>query len=307
MMERVFRSAGFKPEETLIYHNTLDLFPFYASYKSAGYRQVARSGGNDIFFMDRTSGAFIDAVNQLDFLIVNSVFSLRRSAELGIEEKRLRVIKGGCEAAPDQTPALELADDRPVILNCGRLVDFKGLEDALHALAEVKRQGLSFLFVIVGEGELEKDLRNLAGELGLADDVCFYGKVSPLMVQGFYKHSALYLSTSKDVMRESKGRRYLHTETMGRSICEAQANGVPLVATDAGGVPEMLQDGTTGLLVPQGDVGAIAGAVGQLLADEPLRRRMGDKAREFAETEFGWDRVVSQSIDLVASIKLDEK
>ncbi|TCK03061.1 glycosyltransferase family 4 protein [Marinobacterium mangrovicola] len=308
VIEKMLRGTGFDPAETLIYHNTLDLYPFYEHFRAQGYAQVARSGGNDIFFMEKTARErLVAGINQLDYLIVNSNFSLGRSAELGIDKQRMTVIKGGCEPAPEQTPEIDLADDRPVLLTCGRLVDFKGLEDALHALALVKQEGLSFRFVIVGEGELRPELESLSSRLGLEDDVCFYGKVAPAMVQSFYKRSALYLSTSKDIQKESKGVSYLHTETMGRSICEAQANAVPVVATDAGGVPEMLQPNKTGLLVPQGNVQAIADAVCQLLGDTELRHQMGIAARQFAQTDFGWGRVVGQSIDVIRRIKGDDE
>jgi glycosyltransferase involved in cell wall biosynthesis len=93
----------------------------------------------------------------------------------------------------------------------------------------------------------------------------------------------------RDVLR----RAWVHVltspkEGWGISNLEAAACGTPSVASDSPGLRESVRDGETGILVPHGDVVALADALGSLLRDEELRSRMGRQARAFAES-FSWD------------------
>jgi glycosyltransferase involved in cell wall biosynthesis len=92
----------------------------------------------------------------------------------------------------------------------------------------------------------------------------------------------------EDAKRDLLRRAWLHVltsakEGWGISNLEAAACGTPSVASDAPGLRESVQDGRTGVLVPHGDVGALAEAIGGLLRDHDLRERMGRQARAFSE------------------------
>lgn len=302
-------SLGFDSRETVIFHNSLDLHPHYCELQKAGYAQVARSGGNDIFFMQGDQGedkAFQRHVACLDRFFVNSQYSYRRTCEVGVPASLLEVVKGGCEIPPvlkNRVAQLGLPADRPIIITCGRLVDFKGVEDALDALALLKQRGERFFYLIVGDGEDRSSLQERAARLGLQDDCRFYGKVSPDDIYGLYQCADVYLSTSKSIVRTREQRSYVHTETMGRSICEAQANGVPVVTTDAGGAPEMVKDGVTGIVVPEGDVANIADAVHQLLSDKARRDTYARAALAFATRELSWETVFSRYVDALERVR----
>jgi phosphatidylinositol alpha-1,6-mannosyltransferase len=92
----------------------------------------------------------------------------------------------------------------------------------------------------------------------------------------------------------------INVEGFGISFVEAAASGVPSVAGDSGGVRSAVLDGDTGFVVPPEDVAQAAGAVGRLLGDEALRRRMGAAARAASLQLFNWDRVVRDTIDFAA-------
>ncbi len=307
-LQKLLVGLGYEPSETVIYHNSLDLYKSYGQLRKAGYGQVARSGGNDLSFLQKSSSnenEFCDALSKLDRLFVNSNYSFSRAVEVGVPASVLEVVKGGCEIQSNRMVdrvVLGLPDDRPIILTCGRLVDFKGIEDALDALFRVVQQGFNPLFVLVGQGVLEEKLKQQAQRLGVEQYCRFVGKVDPSRVVDYYNVSDIYLSTSKDVERVMNGFRYIHTETMGRSICEAQGRGLPVVATDAGGASEMVVDGVSGMVVPQADAEAISGALIELLQDNSKRKTMSDASWNHAKQELSWKAVLSQYCRVIADI-----
>jgi glycosyltransferase involved in cell wall biosynthesis len=87
------------------------------------------------------------------------------------------------------------------------------------------------------------------------------------------------------------------SEGMPMSILEAMAAGLPVVASAVGGIPEIVRDGETGLLVPPGDADALAAALGRLLDDDGLRRRLGAAGRERALDEFDVVRFGDAHVD----------
>jgi glycosyltransferase involved in cell wall biosynthesis len=87
---------------------------------------------------------------------------------------------------------------------------------------------------------------------------------------------------------------------------EAMACGVPLVATTGGALPEVVgRDGATGLLVPPGDPSALAGAIGRLLDDADLRRRVGDAGRRRVLDRFTWQATARATVEQYRAVLAD--
>src|SRR5690606_15526327 len=84
---------------------------------------------------------------------------------------------------------------------------------------------------------------------------------------------------------------------------EALANGIPLVGFDIGGIREYLIDGSTGLLVPYGDIKRLAAAVSQLLVDVELRRQMGANGRVYVQANFGRESFLGNWEYLLQEVK----
>lgn len=184
-----------------------------------------------------------------------------------------------------------------VLLFVGRLAPIKGLETLLRALAAARADGLRGaplrLLVVGGDRDESGDgegarLGRLAHELGLAGCVEFRGPQPQDALPDFYAAADLCLMPS------------LH-ESFGMVALEAMACGVPVVASRVGGLSTTVQDGVTGLLVPEGDVAALARGIAALLADEPRRRAMGRRAREWA-SRFAWPTVARALAELYAEV-----
>src|SRR5581483_11978859 len=139
-------------------------------------------------------------------------------------------------------------------------------------------------------GRLEK----LARQRQVADRVRFLDAVPEADLPALYNLAAVYVAASRRAGA-------LGVEGFGIAIVEAAACGVPVVAGNAGGVPDAVRDGETGLLVPPGDA-AVAAAIGRLLGDGELRRRLAHNGRRAVETYYNWDRVVRDLRDVERAV-----
>ncbi|WP_298817082.1 glycosyltransferase family 4 protein [Chloroflexus sp.] len=180
---------------------------------------------------------------------------------------------------PDSTfrERLGLPADAPLLLFVGRLQPWKGVETAIRALPHIPRA----ILLIAGDGEDRSRLAAIAAELGLSARVRFLGSVPRWQLPGLYASVDLLVATS------------YASETFGIGPVEAQACGLPVVATRFGGFPEVVADGQTGLLVPPRDPVALAAAINTLLADPNRRAAMAAAAPVWA-AQFAWPAVVDR-------------
>jgi len=176
---------------------------------------------------------------------------------------------------------------QPRAVYIGALSGPKGLDVLLKAWRDVVAQVPDARLCLVGEGPLERELRDLARRLGIAESVSFEGGLASGGVRAALDRSSLLVLPSR-------------SEGMPRVVLEALSRARPVVASRIGGIPEMIQHGKTGLLLPPGDAHALAEALGELLRDRERLRRMGDEGRRFvarrdpaAAYEAGVDRLAA--------------
>lgn len=172
---------------------------------------------------------------------------------------------------------LGLRDDDPVIGTVAVLRPEKRLDLVLRALAQLSEELPRVALVVAGEGPERPLLERLATELGVAERVHLLGHRTdvPDVLAGI------------DVAVSASER-----EGSPLAVMEYMEAGVPVVATRVGGLPDLIDDGVHGRLVPSGDAGALAGALGELLRHPDARRAMGERARERRRAEFDLDVVV---------------
>ncbi len=169
----------------------------------------------------------------------------------------------------------------PTFLYVGRLKRYKGIDKVLRAVASVRTQGRDVGLQIVGRGDDTERLKRIAKQLDLGEAVQFLGFV------GEEEKRRLLRRTWAVVFPSVK-------EGWGIVNVEAAACGTPAVASDSPGLRESVINGETGLLVPHGDVAALADALTRLSTDRALVESLGHAARGFAET-LSWDRAVNQT------------
>jgi len=223
-------------------------------------------------------------MRRFDHLIAVSHATKGEMVAAGVPPDLIRVIHNGIDAetwAPGRGSSSlreELGLDQafPVIGYVGRIMPEKDLDTWLRAAALVSQRYPAARFVLVGEGKdgsTLDQLRRLAAELGIAGKVHFAG----------YRENLLPAYAAFDIFFLSSRR-----EGLPNSILEAMAMGLPVVTTDVAGAKELVLDGQTGYVLPQGDVHGMACAIIALTDDEIFRQRMGRRDRERVEREFSF-------------------
>lgn len=162
----------------------------------------------------------------------------------------------------------------------------KGHVDLLEAFASLPNVD-DVTLIFFGQGPLESELRAQAKSLGLAQRVFF---------AGFRDNMETLLPLLTLVVHPA------HAEGMGVAVLEAQACGLPVIATRVGGIPEVINNEKTGLLVPPGDVGALAKALARLLKDPQTCRRLGAAGRARIEARFSTEAMVNGNLAVYARV-----
>lgn len=195
--------------------------------------------------------------------------------ERGLQREDIAVIHPGVDhdfflPAPSPVRASD-----PTFLYLGRLQRYKRVDLIVQAFARVRHERPEARLVIAGRGDQEGSLRAIARQLGAADGVEFAGYVTE--------------ERKRDLLRSSWANVFVSPkEGWGITNLEAAACGTPTIASNAPGLRESVIDGRTGLLVPDGDVGALATAMLRLTRDPTFTETLGRQALDFA-AGFTWD------------------
>ena len=171
----------------------------------------------------------------------------------------------------------------PVIGIIARLSAIKGHEILIAAMKKIISQFPQAQLLIVGEGRTKDRLQALTREFQLEDHVQFCPVVH---------HTPEVLSLLDVFVMPS------FQEGLGLSVMEAQAMGLAVVASRVGGIPQLIEDGTTGLLVPPRNVDLLAEAILLLLRNPQKAQEMGERARAFIQKECSAQVMVEQTIRL---------
>ncbi|MBA4860173.1 glycosyltransferase family 4 protein [Streptomyces sp. PSKA54] len=196
----------------------------------------------------------------------------------GVDEKTFHPGSGG-DAVRER---LGLTD-RPVVVCVSRLVRRKGQDTLIRAMPQILAKEPEAVLLVVGGGPYEQELRRLADETGVAPSVRFTGAVPWEELPAHYGAGDVFAMPCRT------RRGGLDVEGLGIVYLEASATGLPVVAGDSGGAPDAVLDGETGWVVPGADPGAAAERITALLGDPELRKRMGERGREWVEERWRWD------------------
>lgn len=176
-----------------------------------------------------------------------------------------------------------LPDEAFIVGVCGQLIARKGHALLLHALRSIVREAPHVRVLCFGRGPLRARLERLAARLEVGAGVTFAG----------FRDDLEHVLPGIDLLVHPAER-----EGLGAAVLETMSCGVAVVATAAGGVVDAVTDGVNGLLVPRGDAAGLARAVGRLVADDALRKRLGRAGRIRVMSDFTVSRMTEAYLEL---------
>jgi len=241
-----------------------------------------------------------------DRVIAVSPHIADQAMQLGVQSRRVRVIRSGVDAEhfsprPQARAAarasLGISPETRLVLFVGNLEPRKQVDVLLRALASVRGNVPEAALIVVGSGESggvqdqTARLSRLTHDLGLEaeDAVRFIGWADDAQLLDYYAAADVFALPSS-------------SEAQGIVALEAMACALPVVATAVGGLLGTIQDGRTGFLVPPGDVEALAERLQVLLVDEGRRQVIGAAARQAVEREFSWARAIEATIEVYREV-----
>jgi glycosyltransferase involved in cell wall biosynthesis len=204
--------------------------------------------------------------------------------DFGVKANRIKLIYHGIPIPNSQFPIpnsqlkerLGLKKGKIVGI-VGRLSEVKGHTYLIHAFKMVKDEYSDVQLLIVGEGKIKPHLLKLVSELRMRDDVVF---LSPVF------DTSEVLSVMDIFCLPSL------KEGLGLALMEAQALGIPVIATRVGGITSLIEDEKTGLLVKPENTEELSKAILRLLKDKDLARNLGERAREFIQENFSLEKMI---------------
>jgi glycosyltransferase involved in cell wall biosynthesis len=209
--------------------------------------------------------------------------------DCGVARDKVKVIPNGIDARRLEGRTLQpvLRSEIPVIASLGPIEERRGHELFVRAAALVAGHGRQAQFVIAGEGDELPGLRRLIRDQGL--------ETSTTLATDFGTYEDI-LDAIDIVVQSSQ------VDVSGFSILGAMAHGRPVVAFNTGTACEIIEDGKNGLLIPKGDVEALAEAIEGLIGDPPRARELGQSARRHVRENFDVRALARQTVDYYASV-----
>jgi len=198
-----------------------------------------------------------------------------------------------CGVSPDVfvPPAHRPPDDPPLLFSVAHFTERKGFHILVEACRILHQRGVPFTCIIAGDGEQRPQLEQMIADYGLGDVVQLPGAV-------FQENLRDYLNRADVFALPCVVARNGDMDGVPVALMEAMSMEIATVSTTVSGIPELIDDGLNGLLVPPDDPAALADAIERLLADESLRRRLGQAARQKIIDAFDVDKSATQIADL---------
>lgn len=187
----------------------------------------------------------------------------------------------------------DISPEALVVGTIGELVELKGQREFVLAAREIAAKFPAAHFVVVGRDnsykkEFRRELKRLVKIFGLENQFLFLDWVED--TAEFFHAANVYVSAS-------------HSESFGLAILEAMASGAAIVAAETEGARELLSDGVSARIVPVKDAFRLSQAVGEILADDDLRKKLGENAQKTAREKFGLRRMIDETEKIYREIR----
>ena len=272
------------------------------SYRGLAFRQVnapkakliATFRGQDIssFVQEKGPDVYRQVFRHGDFFLTNCDFFLNKAISLGCPPDKIKVIRSGLDGDrfPYQ-PRTILEDGRVQIATTGRLVEKKGIEYVIRAVAQLVPTYPRLHYKVIGEGELRPHFTRLIEELEIGENVELMGWGNETEIVEVLKNTHIFVAPS---VTASDGNQ----DAPINVLKEAMAIGLPIVSTYHGGIPELVENGKSGFLVPERDAAALAEKIAYLIEHPEIWETMGISGREFVLKHYNLEQLNDDLVDV---------
>ncbi|QAU34930.1 glycosyltransferase family 4 protein [Janthinobacterium sp. 17J80-10] len=238
------------------------------------------------------------AAHAASHIFANSAFTAGLLQAIQVPQERIQILVGGVDSQRFHMPdackisarrALGLPESGVLLMTACRLVAKKGVDLLLDALPALRATLPLAHLVIVGDGKYRARFEQYCAAQGI-DNVIFTGRVSHDMIHRYYTACDMFLLASRESVNASTGTR--DVETMGRVLCEANAAGIPVIASRSGGIPSVITDGVNGLLFEAENLEQLIDRINYLHGHPQARSEMIRQGLLRARDEFDWASIL---------------
>lgn len=244
--------------------------------------------GYDFSLLPKEGIDYFSLFKKGDFFLTNSNYSKDKIIELGCPKDKIMVLGYGMDINKFKFKR-RIVKDKLRLLTVGRLTEKKGIEYSIKAVAKSIKKYPNIVYNIIGEGELRVELENLIKELGVENNIFLLGSKTQEEVLKSMLESHIFILSS--VTAKSGD-----TEGLGVVLLEAQATGMPVLATLHNGFLDSVNNGNSGFLVPERDVDALSDKLNYLIENPHIWEELGKEGRKHVVENYSNENVLNKLV-----------
>ena len=251
--------------------------------------------------LDQKSESLYDELfEQGDLFLPISENWQRKLIKLGCDEKKIIVHRMGIDCNSFSfLPHQADTDGKLRLVSISRLVEKKGIEYGIRAVAKLTEKNFNVEYKIIGDGLLREDLQQLIDQLNVGHCVKLLGWKEKSAVLEILENSDVLLAPS---VTANNGDQ----EGIPVALMEAMAVGLPVISTFHSGIPELVQNGVSGFLVAERDVEGLAGKLIHLIEHPERRHQMGQAGRLYVLEHYDINRLNDRLVKIYEELLNDE-
>ncbi|XHR84134.1 MAG: glycosyltransferase [Gloeotrichia echinulata GP01] len=255
---------------------------------------IATFRGSDIskFLPKWGEKVYQQLFQETDYFLANCEFFKNQAVALGCDANKIHVHGSGIDCTKFGFKERYFPHDGIIrIATTGRLVEKKGIEYVIKAIAQVAQYHPHLEYNIIGDGELKVYFQNLIDELNLHHIVKLLGWKQQKEIVEILDKCHIFVAPS---VTGKDGNQDAPVNTLK----EAMAMGLPVISTRHGGIPELVEDGVSGFLVPERDPDAIATKLTYLITHPELWEKMGKAGRARVEDKYDMNKLNDELLEI---------
>lgn len=285
------------------------LAPIALAYRNAGLikgKLITTFRGIDISKYVHESGTHVydQLFEEGEFFLANCEFFRNRAVNLGCDPKRILVHGSGLDCSKFSfKPRYFPADGKVKIATTGRLVEKKGIEYGIRAVAKLAETYSNIEYNIIGDGELKEQFEKLIAELNIGHIVKLLGWKQQKEIVEILDNCHIFIAPSVTAVDGNQ-------DAPVNTLKEAMAMGLPVISTLHGGIPELVEDGVSGFLVPERNAELIAEKLTYLIEHPEVWTKMGKAGRARVEEKYDMNKLNDELIEIYQQLidsELQEK